>query len=144
MPKMVRTIGIKPETWADRWVELGTLKVATAVSFELVKDVATTPAPATTNNRSGTQQPTYAIPFPDEVNATATAGSPREPLGSASPSSTSFDINNVVAMIGDALVVFCGFPVALRYPDKQRYGGIPIDPCMVPVDLASRRRIVAR
>jgi hypothetical protein len=140
IPKMVRTIGIKPETWPDRWVELRTLRVPTAVFAELVEDVAATAAHAATNNWSGTKQATFAISLPDEVNATATAEVATGTLGPASPSSTSFDIYDVAATIGGALVVFCGFRLwhyVIRA--KQRYGAIPIDPCMMPIDLASRR-----
>jgi hypothetical protein len=145
IPKMVRTIGIKPETWADRWVELRTVRVPTTVFAELVEDVAATAAPAAHNNWSGTRQPTFAFPFSDEVNATATANASTGTLGRASFSSTSFDIYDVAAMIGGALVVFCGFRLChYVIRTKQRYGAIPIDPCMVPIDLASRSRIVAR
>jgi hypothetical protein len=104
MPKMVRTIDIKPERWADRWVQLG---VAPAVSAELVENGAAPSAPVATNNWSDTRQPAYAMAFSDDVNATA-ANVSTGTLPPASPGSKSFDIYDVAAMIGGALVVFCG------------------------------------
>jgi hypothetical protein len=143
MPKMVRTITIKPETWADHWVELRTTEVTPSVFAALVKDPAATTAPAATNNWSGTQQPTYTMRFSGKVNAPATANVTTETLR-PSTNDTSFDIWDAAAMIGGALVVLCG--VGLRHyviRIKQRYGAVPIDPSKVPIDLASRRRIIA-